>query len=112
MTRMYTETSTIVQRGEQTGTDRYGRPVYGPPQQVHAPCWYRYSTGEEDVRRGEQYTAGYFIQWPANYYALVRACDSVRLDIGEFEIDGPPGFQPDGFAIKGYVQAKLVEATG
>ncbi len=112
MSTLYAEPSVIIKRGEQTGSDRYGKPIYGPPTEVEAPCWYKYNSGDEDVARGQQYTIGYFIQWPSRFYAQVRGCDEVRLSIGTFTIKGRPGFQADGLAISGYVQATLEEVTG
>ena len=111
--RMYTQSSVIVGRGPETGRDRYNKPVYGAPTRVEAPCWYTHQASSEDNTTGEQRVETYLIQWPPRFWEAVRGSDTVEVPpIGTFRVQGEPLYQPNGFAVQGYVRATLERATG
>ena len=110
---MYTQASTIVGRGPETGRDRYNTPIYGAPVSTPAPCWYTHQASSEDNATGAQFVELYLIQWPPRFYELVRGCDTVEVSpIGTFNVHGEPLYQPGGFAVEGYVRATLERVTG
>ena len=110
---MYTEASTIVQRGPETGRDRYNKPVYGAPVRTPAPCWYAHQGSTEDNTTGAQFAETYLVQWPQSFYEAVRGCDTVEIPpIGTFAVVGEPLYQPSGFVVAGYVRATLERVTG
>lgn len=114
MTRaLYTAPSVIVQQGPEVGRDRYNSPIYGPDVRTEAMCWYTHQASSEDNSSGVQTTETYMVQWPPDFYGRVRASDSIELPpIGVFHVDGEPLFQPNGFAVEGYVRANLTRTRG
>lgn len=110
--RMYTETSIIVRRGAEVGTDQYGEPVYDSTLPFAAPCWYTHREMAEDDDGKDQTTSVYLIQWPPRYHSVVRGCDRIMLPIGVFEPIGEVAYQPSGFVVEGYVQTRAREVIG
>ena len=94
---IYNQASVLVLRGEEVGRDRYNRPIYGPPAEVPAPCWFTGRTASENTESAAQYLTDYLVQWPGRFHAQVAAADAVRLPMGTFELQGRPIYQPAGF---------------
>lgn len=110
---LFTETVTLIKRGEKIGEDKYGRPEYGPPTRVDSPAWFeRAGANEEDTRGREQYVTGYTLYLPVA--ADLRGSDAVALPgvPGEFQVDGEVGYQPAGFVVEGYQVAALQRVEG
>ena len=110
---LFTETVTLHLRGELTGTDRYGDPVYGPAQDVSSPAWWEPRVSSEDTAAAEQYVDGYWLYLPAG--APLSGADAVTLHGVQgmrMEVVGQPGYQPGGFIVESFVKVAVRRVTG
>lgn len=109
---LFSETVVLVKRGEKIGTDRYGRPEYGPSTRTTSPAWFEPGTATEDIAAREQYVSGYKLYLPVD--ADLTGSDAVELPgvHGEFQVDGEVGYQPGGFVVEGYQVAALQRVEG
>lgn len=91
------ETVTVVRRGAQTGEDRYGKPIYGPDQEIPvAGCMVapRSSAEPDEVGRGAVIT-GVTVYLPPG--ADVRPQDRLRIRGELFQVDGDAGDWSSGY---------------
>ena len=111
---LFSHTCILRRRGEQTGTDRYGRPEYGPPTDVECPAWWEMSAESEDTDARNQYVSTYTLYLPLS--GPIEGWDAVVLgtdpDGTEYEAVGRPGRQPGGFIVEGYYRVQLERVTG
>lgn len=101
-------------RGEQTGTDRYGRPVYGAPRDVDTPAWWEALGADEDSLRGDIQTTRYRLYVPES--APPSGADAVTLhgSAGDerCELVGSLERQPEGFEVPGYATVVVQRVSG
>lgn len=109
---MFSQECVIVSRGDQTGVDRYNKPIYGPSKRVPTPCWYETMDASEDIAAAEQYTTTIPLFLPLDYEQQVRGCDWIEVRGRTFNIIGKPQIQPSGFVVDGYVKVTAREVEG
>lgn len=109
---LFTTTATVVRRGERTGRDSHGNPIYGPDSRSTHPAWFEPATRAEDLQSGEQYVDGYTVYLPLG--VDLSGADAVELPglEGEFHLSGNPGLQPGGFVVEGYQQMLVERVRG
>jgi hypothetical protein len=105
---LYTETVILMDR-EVVGTDTYGNDEY---DWVQAPseAWLDQRNGQETIGAGEQSVANMWLYLPTT--TLVQAVDKVIWRGAEWEVDGEPGVEPDGYTVEGFQMMALRRVTG
>ncbi len=110
---LFSSLVTLHLRGQKTGVDKYGDPVFGPPQDVDSPAWWEVSGSDEDIANAEQYTQRYNLLLPES--APVSGADAVTLrgvrDL-RCELVGDPSYQPGGFVVDGYIRVVVERVSG
>lgn len=111
---LFSQTATFISRGEATGEDDMGEPIYAPEVGVDVPAWYEIADSTEDVSAAEQVVTGYTLYVPNWLKSEFGAADKVLLDFDptEYEVVGDIGYVPDGFITEGYCLAKIEKVKG
>lgn len=107
---LFTEQCTLHLRGEQSGEDEYGEPIFSPPRDVDSPCWVEPAGSAEDMDLASQLMFSYVCYLPLE--TSVRAVDSITWDGTEFAIEGEPLKQPGGFVVDGFWRVNLKKVRG
>lgn len=111
---LFSHTCILRTRGEQTGTDLYGRPIYGPPTDTPSAAWWEMTSEAENIAAAGQYVSQYTLYLPLS--ASLQGWDVVVLgddaDGPEYQAVGRPGRQPGGFVVEGYLRVLLERVTG
>jgi len=107
---LMTEYCTLHLRGERTGEDEYGEPIFSPPRDVDSPCWVEPAGTAEDMALANQLTFSYVAYLPLS--TQVSAVDALTWDGIRFEVDGEPLKQPGGFIVEGFWRVQLKKVTG
>lgn len=107
---LFTETCTLHLRGERTGEDEYGEPIFSPPEDVESSCWLEPAGSAEDMALANQLTFSYVAYLPLD--TSISAVDSITWDGVRFEIDGEPLKQPGGFIVEGFWRVNLKNVRG
>ena len=110
VTSLMTGTVTLRTRGGVSGEDRYGEPIYDPPQDVECPAWIEPRSSGENVAAREQYVFGYTLYLPLD--ADLDGADVVVVYGEEHNVIGQPGKQMGGFIVEGYQVAAVERVTG
>ena len=87
---LFSQTCTIRRRGAQTGVDRYNQPIYGPPVETSAACWWEPLTTSEDILAAEQYTLMITLYLPLEAEADIDGADAVQVRGRTYEVQGRP----------------------
>lgn len=115
---LMTEPVGLKLKGERTGTDPHGNPIYGPDTVDAWLGWIepRGSSEGDDDRQ----IYGYWVDLPLN--APLEGADAVVLFgteqdgqiVGgtEFQVVGEPGRQPGGLIVPGFIRAAVKKVTG
>lgn len=110
---LFTETITLHEPGTPSGkNDRYGKPILDPPHDYTAPAWFELAETSENEDNAATVIDGYWIYLPDTWRRMTAQWEVTLPGVGRFRIDGEPGYQPGGFALAGYVRARLRRARG
>lgn len=107
---LMTETCTLHLRGEKSGEDEYGEPIYSPPEDVESACWVEPAGTSEDMALANQLTFSYVAYLPLT--TQISAVDALTWDGVRFEVDGQPLKQAAGFIVEGFWRVNLKRVTG
>lgn len=110
---LMTERITLHLRAQQVGTDPFGEPLYGDPEEVSGiPAWWEPAGSTEDLTDREQITESYWVY--TGDYRLQASSEVTLHSVGRdirCELS-PPQPTPAGFELDGFVRALATRTAG
>src|SRR5690625_7784457 len=107
---LMTELCVLHLRGQKTGEDEYGEPIFSPPQDVESRCWVEPAGTAEDMSLANQLTFSYVAYLPLS--TQVSAVDALTWDGIRFAVDGEPLKQPGGCIVECCWRVQLNKVPG
>ncbi len=112
MSGLFSETVTLLRRGDIVGRTSTNDPIYGPDQNVDRPGWVEAGFGEEYIDRADQTIKLYTLWLDGDHAAELTAYDRVSYRGDTFQLAGDVAYQPGGTVVPGWTNARLKRTKG